>query len=447
MDIDLKDIPERVLELQKTQPILNIMTCGAVSHGKSTLLSALSGEKTGKHSNEKQKNMTIQLGYTSCKIWKCKHCPVPECYFSTHSDLKLTKVRCKCGAKPGNDLYNSDVILIRHLSFVDVPGHAQLMQTMISATSVADTIILVVDSSKHCPDIQTEQHLSAIYTLGLLSGNPMLVAQNKVDLVTMQRACLNCEEIRNCLSRYGEANAPIVPISAQSELNIDLLCMFIVEKLPKFSKKYKQETEKFQMNIIRSFDINKPGIDAENIVGGVLGGAIIKGTIKKNQSIEIRPGLLLKKDSKWAPKPIKTTALSLQYGKKIAEIGYVGGNIGIKTDLDPTLTKANRISGQVVINADDPLPPPIFTKMVLDYTFVNKQVAFGNKENIRVNIGAFKLAGKVMPYHYGNILITLEYPICANIGDSVGICRYNKNKEWRYCASGKIVNARELKID
>merc|ERR1719411_156734 len=124
IDIDLKGIPSFILDLQQIQPTLNIMTCGDVSHGKSTLLAALSGEKTGKHSKEKKQNMTIRLGYTSCKIYKCLQCPRPDCYFSAHSDAKT----------PNCPICNTPhPLLIRHLSFVDVPGHSQLMQTMVSA--------------------------------------------------------------------------------------------------------------------------------------------------------------------------------------------------------------------------------------------------------------------------------------------------------------------------
>merc|ERR1719382_926497 len=127
IDIDLKGIPNFILDLQRVQPTLNIMTCGDVSHGKSTLLAALSGEKTGKHSREKKGNMTIRLGYTSCKIYKCLQCPRPDCYFSTHSDAKVPTqcpLQKHCAFEP---------LLIRHLSFVDVPGHSELMQTMVSA--------------------------------------------------------------------------------------------------------------------------------------------------------------------------------------------------------------------------------------------------------------------------------------------------------------------------
>ena len=279
VDIDLQGIPKFILDLQIVQPTLNLMTCGDVSHGKSTLLAALSGEKTGKHSAEKKGNMTIRLGYTSCKIWKCLICPRPQCYFTTHSDAKFKSIQCpNCGEKPNKSYKKygngtSKVYLIRHLSFVDVPGHAQLMQTMVSATSVADGAILVIDSSKSCPGKQTAQHMDAINLLGLMKEGQMIIAQNKIDLIDPHKACLSYEEIRRYLATFGDDklafNTPVIPISAQSRLNIDALCNSIINNLPKFSKKllddhYNQYLERqsldsgdLYMNIIRSFDVNK----------------------------------------------------------------------------------------------------------------------------------------------------------------------------------------------
>merc|ERR1719229_647141 len=220
-DIDLAGIPPFILELQRVQPTLNIMTCGD-----------LSGEKTGKHSKEKKQNMTIRLGYTSCKIYKCLHCPRPDCYFSAHSDAKTPN--CPNCNTP-------HPLLIRHLSFVDVPGHSQLMHTMVSATSIADGAILVVDASKSMPGKQCAQHCDAMNLLGLMRENKMIVAQNKIDLINPSKACQNHQSIRSYLASFGNDDfafaTPIVPISAQSKLNIDALCSLIITHFPKYSPK------------------------------------------------------------------------------------------------------------------------------------------------------------------------------------------------------------------
>jgi len=500
VDIDLRGIPQFILDLQQIQPTLNIMTCGDVSHGKSTLLKALSGESTGKDSREKRRNMTIRLGYTSCKIWKCLQCPRPQCYFSTHSDLSTKKVQCShCGAKPDKthgDYHNgtSKVILLRHLSFVDVPGHAELMQTMVSATSVADAAILVVDASKSCPGKQTEQHMEAVHLLGLMKYGRLIVAQNKVDLINRQRACLSFGEIRGFLGSFGDRefsdNAPIIPISAQSKLNIDALCHYIIHSLPKYSSKLVESrceiprsikssipdgiygNGSLRANVIRSFDVNKSRDvssieDIDKIKGGVLGSAILSGHVHIGQMIQVRPGYIIKKKTKkmkdplmdrlqpqWSARPICTVVKSLQYGKIQAGDGFPGGNVGIQTNIDPSLTKADGLCGHVIVAANDPNPPPIFNKFKMSVTFLRRQKQFKcNKkqfEFVRLNIGAFKMKAEVVQVgvgDYDGILCVLEAPICARIGDKVGICRQNKQREWAFVGGGIIRETCNIQID
>ena len=85
-------------------------------------------------------------------------------------------------------------------------------------------------------------------------------------------------------------DAPIIPVSAQLKYNIDVLCEYIT-KIPSPIRDFTLEP---QLTIIRSFDVNKPGTSLEQIKGGVVGGAVIKGVLKVGQKIEIRPGLIIK---------------------------------------------------------------------------------------------------------------------------------------------------------
>jgi len=501
--MELAGIPPFVLDLQQKQPTLNLMTCGDVSHGKSTLLAALSGEKTGKHSAELKGNMTIRLGYTACKIWKCLRCPRLDCYFSTHSDAALTSIKCpKCGAQPNasHHLYHtgdSAVYLLRHVSFVDVPGHAQLMQTMVSATSVADACVFVVDASKRCPGRQAAQHMDAIHLLGLMRSGRLIVAQNKIDLCgDKQNACRSYEEIRNYLGTFDAHTrlayeTPIIPMSAQSRLNMDALCHAIVFKLPKYSDRLKRMSSMssscagdFYMNIIRSFDVNKARdlrsvADIDKIAGGVLGGAVLDGHCQVGQRIEIRPGYVMRrqvpkqKESRlqqqyvWSAQPIRATIKSLQYGKHLTSMAHPGGNVGVQTSIDPSLTKGDKMCGHVVIDASHPKPPPIFTTFVMSYTFLStassatdarskkKKATFKKGEEIRVNIGSFKRKAEVLPSTTAEeckldgadgVLVVLEAPICARVGDSVGICRQNKQQQWAFVAGGVIRRTKNIFI-
>jgi len=223
----------------------------------------------------------------------------------------------------------------------------------------------------------------------------------------------------------------------------------IIGHFPKYSPKLLEEQSKqhLHMNIIRSFDVNRPRTlmsvaDIDRIAGGVLGGAVLEGHISLNQEIEIRPGLLVKKKQKneWKAVPIRSKVKSLKYGKNAAKQGYCGGNVGIETNIDPSLTKSDRMSGHIVVAADHPNPPPIFNTFLMSYCFLSGQKRdFVKSEVVRLNIGCFKMKATVerlvnefMPDDRG-ALVVLEAPICARVGAQIGICRKNEKKRMVIC--------------
>ena len=104
------------------QATINIGTIGHVAHGKSTIVQCISGTSTIKYKAELEKNITIKLGYANAKIYSCD-CPRPGCYTTKAGKCP----RCAAEYK-----------LIRHVSFVDCPGHDILMATMLNGTAVMD---------------------------------------------------------------------------------------------------------------------------------------------------------------------------------------------------------------------------------------------------------------------------------------------------------------------
>merc|ERR1719192_1060753 len=159
----------------------------------------------------------------------------------------------------------------------------------------------------------------------------------------------------------------------------------------------------------------------------------------------------------WSAQPIRTIVKSLQYGKIKAESGFPGGNVGIQTNIDPSLTKADGLCGHVIVDASDPNPPPIFNKFKMSYHFLagaGRQKAFlcdkKQFEFIRLNIGAFKMKAEVVRTgvgDYDGLLCVLEAPICARVGDKVGICRQNKQREWSFVGGGIIRETKTILID
>ena len=70
--------------------------------------------------------------------------------------------------------------------------------------------------------------------------------------------------------------APIVPVSAQLKYNIDVVCEYIVKKIPIPKRNFVSPPN---MIVIRSFDVNKPGFEVDDIKGGVAGGSILRVSI------------------------------------------------------------------------------------------------------------------------------------------------------------------------
>lgn len=71
--------------------------------------------------------------------------------------------------------------------------------------------------------------------------------------------------------------APVIPISAQLKYNIEVLCEYITKKIPIPQRDF---TSAPRLIVIRSFDVNKPGCEVDDLKGGVAGGSILRGVLK-----------------------------------------------------------------------------------------------------------------------------------------------------------------------
>jgi translation initiation factor 2 subunit 3 len=99
--------------------------------------------------------------------------------------------------------------------------------------------------------------------------------------------------------------------------------------------------------VIRSFDVNRPGEDAENLKGGVAGGTILKGVLKIGDEIEIRPGIIRKdhRTGKVTCASILSRITSLKADENILMYAVPGGLIGVGLKVDPFLTRADHLVG------------------------------------------------------------------------------------------------------
>lgn len=430
------------------QPTINLMTIGHVANGKSTTMRALSSQVTMRHTEELKGNMTIRLGYTSFKIFKIPGKASPECYVPMPSETK-EYVDPETGAKAE---------LIRHFSFLDNPGHQVYMRTMLVGASVADGALLIIAANaQKCPEKQTEEHLMATCMLG---NTNVVVAQNKIDLVEEHVASHQYEDIINFMRRSGVGNAPIVPICAETKINIDALCAHLVERIGIPDRSLNVPP---RLQVVRSFDVNKPGAITrpKDFKGGVAGCVLMQGMLKVGDQLEIRPGLYTKE----GVVPIMVRVEKLSLGQKSVTFVAPGCNVGVGLNVDPSITKKDKLVGQV-LGAPGSLPP-VFKECVIDYrllkkvvgtdkaTSVQKKLVVGDKLNIAIGsmtVGATVKAvdipivmgdGSVdeefssKKSRQGTARLALQYPVCYDLWTNLLLTK-ELNNSWRLIGCGKV---------
>ncbi|HEY7078052.1 MAG TPA: translation initiation factor IF-2 subunit gamma [Nitrososphaeraceae archaeon] len=411
-------LPEWYIKEYGYQPNINIGTSGHVDHGKTTLVEAITGVWTSAHSEELRRGITIKVGYADAAFYKCPQCPSPDCY-STSPTCK----RCEGKSE-----------LLRVVSFVDSPGHESLMANMLSGSALMDGAILVVAANDRVPQPQTREHLLALQVLGI---KQIVIVQNKVDLTDSERSMENYEQIKEFVKNSVAETAPIIPVSAQHKLNIDALVEAIENTI---ETPIRKKDANAIMHVLRSFDVNKPGIRIKQVKGGVIGGALVQGEFNIGDEVEIRPGFYDEKKGKY--EPITSTISTLGTGAGLVDTVKPGGLIALGTKLDPTFVKSDSLIGSVVGKPGE-LPNDlenILVEVNLFDTAVGTQELvkvdpIRVKEPLRLNIGTAATVGTVANTRDNRVEIKLKKPICMMPKSRVAISRRITDR-WRLIGAG-----------
>mgnify|MGYP001015728872 CR=1 FL=1 len=214
-----------------TQQHAILATAGHIDHGKSSLVKALSGTDPDRLPEEKERGMTIDLGFA-------------------HLEL------------PG-----------RNLGIVDVPGHQDFVKNMVAGVGAVDLALLVVAADDGWMP-QTEEHLQILSYLGVTRG---VVALTKADLV--QDTTVRVQEISDQLRNSPFAGADIIPLSTQTGAGLDDLktaLNTVVDQIPPHENN------------------NQPRLAADRIftvqgIGTVVTGTLTGGTLQKGQTVFTHP--------------------------------------------------------------------------------------------------------------------------------------------------------------
>ncbi|WP_267162526.1 translation initiation factor IF-2 subunit gamma [Halovenus salina] len=404
------------------QPEVNIGLVGHVDHGKTTLVQALSGEWTDQHSEEMKRGISIRLGYADATFRQCPELDEPQRY--------TVDEECPDGTE-------SEVL--RTVSFVDAPGHETLMATMLSGASIMDGAVLVISASEDVPQAQTEEHLMALDIIGIEN---IVIAQNKIDLVDREGAEENYQQIQEFVEGTVAEDAPIVPVSAQQEVNLDLLIQTIEEEIPTPERDPDADPE---LLVARSFDINRPGTEWDGLTGGVLGGTLSQGELEAGQTLELRPGREVEEGGQTEWRPVETEVRTLQAGGDSVEEVTPGGLLGVGTGLDPAITKGDALAGRV---AGPPgTLPEVHDAFTMDVTLLERIVGseegegeieeISTGEPLMLTVGTATTVGSVTSARGDECDVKLKRPVCAEPGVKIAINR-RVGARWRLIGFGTL---------
>jgi selenocysteine-specific elongation factor len=209
-------------------------TAGHVDHGKTSLIKALTGVDTDRLREEKERGITIELGFASLAF---------------PSGLTL--------------------------GIVDVPGHEKFIKHMVAGAAGIDLVLMVIAADEGVMP-QTREHLHICSLLGIKTG---LVALTKIDLVEEDWLELVRSEISDYLKDTFLAGAPIIPVSAAKETGMVTL-MAEIEKMVSRLKE-KADDGIFRLPVDRIFTMKG--------FGTVVTGTLISDKIKVGEEIQILP--------------------------------------------------------------------------------------------------------------------------------------------------------------
>jgi len=390
---------------------INIGIVGHIDHGKTTLLQRLSGKWADTHSEELKRGITIKLGYADAII------------FDETGALTVDP--------------ESKGKALRYVTFVDAPGHEMLMATMLSGAAIMDAAILVVAANEGIKP-QTQEHLVALKAKGISN---IIIVQNKIDLVSKEQAVANYAAIKEFVKGTIAEDSPVIPISAQQNVNLDK----VLEEIVAIEISKPEKNEKPLFLVARSFDINKPGTTLKDLHGGILGGALKKGTLKIGDVIEIKPGHSSKKHGVVEYKTITSKIISMQKGNYSITTATPGGSLAIETELDPSLTKADSLSGSVA-SLEGELPK-ISEKITISYTLFDEVFGSGAHEEVSefkmnellmLSMNTTITVGKVTKVSKDSVELSLRIPVVPLKKESIGIAR-NFAGHWRLIGFGEIM--------
>jgi selenocysteine-specific elongation factor len=330
-----------------------IGTAGHVDHGKTELIRALSGIETDRLKEEKQRGISIEIGFA-------------------HITLSSG----------------------RQIGIVDVPGHERFVRQMLAGASGMDVVLLVIAADEGIMP-QTQEHVNILSLLGIPRG---IVVLNKIDLVDNEWIELIEEEIREELKDTVFHEAPICRVSSLTGEGIPNLSQTIDRLLAKAESK--QSTGPVRMPIDRVFSMQG--------FGTVMTGTLHSGTVKLGQELAIEPGQIQAKvrSLQVHKRKVSTAEAGQRLAVNLSGVDVIGVNRG-SVLVTPNVFKVGKILDIKVLNlssAEKPLTQRQRVRFHLGTTEILGRIHLLEQEELS-------------PGQEGFAQILLEEPVLAAPGD------------------------------
>lgn len=210
-------------------------TAGHVDHGKTALIKTLTGIETDRLKEEKERGITIELGFASLQL--------------------------PSGATVG---------------IVDVPGHEKFVKRMVSGATGIDLVLMVIAADEGIMP-QTREHLQICSLLGIKKG---LVALTKIDMVDEDWLELVADDVRSFLKDTFLTGSAIIPVSAVTGAGLVDLVAAIDHVVAEVRDK--PDIGLFRMPVDRAFSMKG--------FGTVVTGTVTSGSINTGGAVELMPG-------------------------------------------------------------------------------------------------------------------------------------------------------------
>ena len=215
---------------------LTLGTAGHIDHGKTALVKALTGVDTDRLPQERERGISIELGFTRLAL-------------------------------PSG----------RVLSVVDVPGHERFVRTMVAGATGIDLFLLVVATDDGVMP-QTREHLAVLEVLGVPAG---VIALTKVDATTGARQAEVAAEVAGLLAPTPFTGTPTVPVSARAGTGLAEL-LAALESVAAALPPRAADTGIARLHVDRSFTLHG--------IGTVVTGTLWSGTVAEGDEVRLEPG-------------------------------------------------------------------------------------------------------------------------------------------------------------